>query len=194
MPMQIKPLAIDTKTLRNLSERLIVSHHENNDAGALKRLNAIRAQLDAVDWSTAPVFAVNGPKREELVAANSVWLHELYFDGLGGSGVLPTGTTAPPLRPTLWPGAASRRLRPLHRLRKPSRSSTCAATRALRPAPTWWSAPPGATRRSWIAGAPNSMPDDRCWCTASQGWTSDARRHQRVAVSWPGDSREVGLK
>lgn len=89
MTLQLKPLPIDPKALRNLSERLIVSHHENNYAGALKRLSAIRAQLDAIDWADAPVFVVNGLKREELVAANSVWLHELYFDALGGTGVLP---------------------------------------------------------------------------------------------------------
>jgi Fe-Mn family superoxide dismutase len=27
---------------------------------------------------------VNGLKREELIAANSMILHEIYFDGLGG--------------------------------------------------------------------------------------------------------------
>src|SRR5204863_3710234 len=31
-------------------------------------------------------------KREELIAANSAWLHELYFDSLGGNGLPgPTG-------------------------------------------------------------------------------------------------------
>ena len=34
----------------------------------------------------APVFVVNGLKREELIAANSMIIHELYFDGLGGEG------------------------------------------------------------------------------------------------------------
>jgi Fe-Mn family superoxide dismutase len=38
--------------------------------------------------ATAPVFVVNGLKREELIAANSAWLHELYFDSLGGDGQL----------------------------------------------------------------------------------------------------------
>jgi Fe-Mn family superoxide dismutase len=30
---------------------------------------------------------VNGLKREELIAMNSMVLHELYFDGLGGDGI-----------------------------------------------------------------------------------------------------------
>jgi Fe-Mn family superoxide dismutase len=89
MELQPKPLALDLATLDGLSPRLIASHHENNYAGAVKRLNAIRGQLATLDWATAPVFVVNGLKREELIAANSAWLHELYFDGLGGDGVLP---------------------------------------------------------------------------------------------------------
>ena len=90
MDFQIKPLGLDPTRLTNLSQRLIVSHHENNYSGAVKRLNAIRQQLGELDWATAPVFVVNGLKREELVAANSAFLHELYFDALGGDGVLPS--------------------------------------------------------------------------------------------------------
>jgi Fe-Mn family superoxide dismutase len=51
----------------------------------VKRLNAIVAQLSQLDFATAPVFVMNGLKREELVATNSMILHELYFDGLGES-------------------------------------------------------------------------------------------------------------
>ena len=90
MEFQIKPLGLDPTQLAGLSERLLVSHHENNYSGAVKRLNAIRKQLGDVDWATAPVFVVNGLKREELIAANSAFLHELYFDALGGDGVLPS--------------------------------------------------------------------------------------------------------
>ena len=68
-----------------MSEKLIVSHYENNYGGAVKRLNAISEQLAALDFSKAPVFTINGLKREELIASNSMILHELYFDGLGES-------------------------------------------------------------------------------------------------------------
>lgn len=89
MDFQIKPLSVPLGSLQGLSERLIISHHENNYSGAVKRLNAIRRQLSELDWAAAPVFVVNGLKREELVAANSAFLHELYFEALGGDGVMP---------------------------------------------------------------------------------------------------------
>lgn len=90
MDLQMKPLTLDLSKLDGLSQKLIASHHENNYAGAVKRLGAIRKQLGELDWSSAPVFVINGLKREELVAANSAFLHELYFDALGGYGVLPS--------------------------------------------------------------------------------------------------------
>ena len=86
MTYEIKPLGCDPVRLRGLSEKLIVSHYENNYTGAVKRLNTIEAQLGALDFATAPVFVINGLKREELIASNSMILHELYFDGLGGEG------------------------------------------------------------------------------------------------------------
>jgi len=51
----------------------------------VKRLNAIGTQLAELDFAKAPNFVINGLKREELVASNSMILHEIYFDGLGGS-------------------------------------------------------------------------------------------------------------
>src|SRR5882724_1523707 len=89
MDLQLHPLLIDLNQLDGLSQQLIASHHENNYAGAVKRLNAIRKQLASIDWATAPMFTINGLKREELVAANSAVLHELYFDCLSGNGVVP---------------------------------------------------------------------------------------------------------
>jgi len=88
MPYEMKPLSCDPKKLKGLSEKLIVSHYENNYGGAVKRLNAIAAQWAALDVAAAPVFVVNGLKREELIAANSMVLHELYFDSLGEGGAL----------------------------------------------------------------------------------------------------------
>ena len=81
-----KPLSIDPKSINGISERVIVSHYENNYVGAVKRLNAIGMQLAELDFTKAPNFVVNGLKREELIAANSMILHEIYFDGLGGGG------------------------------------------------------------------------------------------------------------
>jgi Fe-Mn family superoxide dismutase len=79
-----KPLPFDPKSLRGLSERLIVSHHENNYSGAVRRLNLIEQRLAALP-PDGPSFQLGALKREELVAANSMVLHELYFANLGGS-------------------------------------------------------------------------------------------------------------
>jgi Fe-Mn family superoxide dismutase len=92
-PYSIKPLPFDPKSIKGLSEKIIVSHHDNNYAGAVKRLNAITAQWAALDVTKAPVFTINGLKREELIAMNSMILHEVYFDSLGAGGA-PTGNLA----------------------------------------------------------------------------------------------------
>jgi Fe-Mn family superoxide dismutase len=81
-----KPLPFDPKTLPGLSEKIIVSHHDNNYVGAVKRLNAITAQLAELDYAAAPTFVINGLKREELIAMNSMILHEVYFATLAGAG------------------------------------------------------------------------------------------------------------
>lgn len=86
MPYEVAPLPFKPPRLNGLSERLLASHYENNYGGAVRRLNAIEADLARLDWDAAPTFAINGLKREELIAANSMILHEAYFDSLGGSG------------------------------------------------------------------------------------------------------------
>src|SRR5215472_3051731 len=69
-----------------MSDKLLTSHYENNYGGARRRLNASQAKLTALDWPSAPVFEINGMKREELIAAGSVILHEVYFEAIGGEG------------------------------------------------------------------------------------------------------------
>src|SRR5947208_17114597 len=80
---QVKPLSCDPAHIKGMSERLIVSHYENNYGGAVKRLNLIEEKLSELDYASAPGFLINGLKREQLVAMNSMILHELFFDGLG---------------------------------------------------------------------------------------------------------------
>ena len=67
MAYEIKPLSIDPKSIKGISEKVIVSHYENNYIGAVKRLNAIQEQLGNLDFAKAPVFMINGLKREELM-------------------------------------------------------------------------------------------------------------------------------
>jgi Fe-Mn family superoxide dismutase len=86
MDARIQPLPVDPSKLRGLSQALIGSHYDNNYSGAVKRLNAIRAQLAAMSFGSSPGFQLKGLKREELIATNSMLLHELYFGSLGGDG------------------------------------------------------------------------------------------------------------
>jgi superoxide dismutase, Fe-Mn family len=74
MTFTVKPLSCEPTKL-------------NNYGGAVRRLNAITAQLAELDFAKAPGFVINGLKREELIATNSMILHELYFDSLGGDGI-----------------------------------------------------------------------------------------------------------
>jgi Fe-Mn family superoxide dismutase len=80
---QPMPLPFDPKTIVGLSEKLLTSHHNNNYASAVKRIGAIGAQLAALDPATAPGFQLIGLKREELIAMNSMVLHEHYFAQFG---------------------------------------------------------------------------------------------------------------
>ena len=91
MPYELKPLSCNPSALNGLSEKLIVSHWENNYGGAVKRLNAIEQKLAELNWAAAPVFEINGLKREEMIASGSMILHEVYFDSLGGAGGDPAG-------------------------------------------------------------------------------------------------------
>ena len=86
--MTVRPqdLPFDPAALNGLSPALLNSHHRNNYGGAVQRLNAIRAELATTTFASAPGFQLNGLKREELIATNSMLLHELYFDSLGGDG------------------------------------------------------------------------------------------------------------
>ena len=83
MSYKMKPLGCDPARIKGMSERMIISHYENNYGGAVKRLNLIGEKLAELDYATAPGFLINGLKREELVAMNSMILHEHFFDSLG---------------------------------------------------------------------------------------------------------------
>jgi superoxide dismutase, Fe-Mn family len=95
MSFHARPISFKPMRLHGLSARLIASHYENNYGGAVRRLNAIRGELANLDPATAPGFRLNGLKREELIATNSMILHEAYFEALGeAGGGDPTGALA----------------------------------------------------------------------------------------------------
>jgi Fe-Mn family superoxide dismutase len=78
-------LPFNPAKLPGLSEKLLTSHHDNNYAGAIKNLNAVELELDKVTKDT-PGFQVAALRDRELTFANSVYLHERYFENLGGDG------------------------------------------------------------------------------------------------------------
>jgi Fe-Mn family superoxide dismutase len=82
---QIKPLPFNPAKLPGLSEKLLVSHHQNNYSGAVRRLNQIQQQIGSLP-KDAPPYQMGSLKREEIVATNSMILHEFYFGNLGGDG------------------------------------------------------------------------------------------------------------
>ncbi len=85
MQQEITPIAVRPWTLNGISERMLVSHYENNYGSAVRTLNAVRADLAAHD-AGEPGYRLRALKREELIAMGSVTLHELYFGNLGGEG------------------------------------------------------------------------------------------------------------
>jgi superoxide dismutase, Fe-Mn family len=79
------PLPFDPKRLRGISERLITSHWENNYGAAVKNLNKVEEEIARVT-KDSPGFLVSGLKERELLFTNSLILHELYFENIGGVG------------------------------------------------------------------------------------------------------------
>lgn len=82
-----KPLSFKPKILNGLSDKLIVSHWENNYGGSVKALNDVRKKMnESKSIKDLPPYIYNNLKREHLMRTGSVINHELYFDNLGGNG------------------------------------------------------------------------------------------------------------
>jgi len=84
-----KALPFNPKGLIGLSEKMIVSHWENNYTGSVRALNVVRGKLRDALASSDPPYLYTDFKREHAVRTGSVVLHELYFDNLGGDGKAP---------------------------------------------------------------------------------------------------------
>ena len=60
MAYEVQPLPFKPHRLDGLSDRLLVSHYENNYGGAVRRLNVIEQRLAQSDWAALAVFELNG--------------------------------------------------------------------------------------------------------------------------------------
>ena len=94
MQYQLAPIYTRPWLLSGLSLELIESHYENQYGAAVRKVNAITAQLEALDFATAPGHVVNALKRDQLTALNSMVLHELYFASLAFGTGKPTEAMA----------------------------------------------------------------------------------------------------
>lgn len=84
---ELKPLAFDPAKLDGLSERIMTSHWKNNYGGSVRALNVIKQRLKvALADDDLPAFVYNDLKREHLMRAGSVVLHEYYFDNISPPG------------------------------------------------------------------------------------------------------------
>ena len=86
MQYRLAPLFCRPWTLNGITPRLIESHYETNYGGAVRHLNTVSEELEALDPATASVESMSRLKRDQSAALNSTLLHELYFASLGGDG------------------------------------------------------------------------------------------------------------
>ena len=90
MKYELKQIFCRPWTLNGFTLQLIESHYENNYGGALRKLNAVSAQLEGLDPATAAPYLLASLKREQMSALNSTLLHELYFASMAGLDSRPT--------------------------------------------------------------------------------------------------------
>ena len=86
MEYRLAPLYCRPWTLNGITPQLIESHYEGNYGSAVRRLNAVTAELAALDPASAAPSAVGRLKRDQAALLNSALLHELYFASIGGDG------------------------------------------------------------------------------------------------------------
>lgn len=81
--------------LNGISDRALKNHHDKLYAGYVTKKNAIENRLEElgrkivggkVDGGNTTYSELRTLKHEETYAANGVYLHEWYFDVLGGNG------------------------------------------------------------------------------------------------------------
>lgn len=94
MPTEAKPM--NYTTLEGISEKTLAIHHDKLYAGYVAKMNEIGEKLSVLshggDVSSAnqSYSELRGLKDGETFATNGVYLHEWYFDVMGGDGT-PSG-------------------------------------------------------------------------------------------------------
>jgi Fe-Mn family superoxide dismutase len=89
--MEPEPLPFDRTKLTGISEKTLAIHHDKLYAGYVKKTGEITEKLVALQKSgqyegNATYSELRALKDAETFAVNGVYLHEWYFDVLGGDG------------------------------------------------------------------------------------------------------------
>ncbi|WKZ27121.1 MAG: superoxide dismutase [Candidatus Paceibacterota bacterium] len=101
--MSQEPKPLPYTSLDGISEKTLAIHHDKLYAGYVAKLKEIGEKLTALRNAGSPAgnatySDLRALKDAETFAVNGVYLHEWYFDGLGGSG---SPTEAPELSKAL---------------------------------------------------------------------------------------------
>ena len=89
--MESKPLPFDQEKLQGISAKTLAIHHDKLYAGYVAKADEISKKLGELATSgqvagNATYSDLRALKDAETFAVNGVYLHEWYFDGLGGDG------------------------------------------------------------------------------------------------------------
>ncbi len=89
--MDPKPLPFDQTKLQGISEKTLAIHHDKLYAGYVAKVNEIGEKLKELrlagkNQGNATYSELRALKDAETFATNGVYLHEWYFDVLGGDG------------------------------------------------------------------------------------------------------------
>ncbi|MCC6934767.1 MAG: superoxide dismutase [Candidatus Yanofskybacteria bacterium] len=89
--MDTKPLPFDADTLGDISAKTLAIHHDKLYAGYVAKANDISQKLTELAASgsvagNATYSELRALKDAETFAVNGVYLHEWYFEVLGGDG------------------------------------------------------------------------------------------------------------
>ncbi len=101
--MAQEPKPLPYKELQGVSEKALTIHHDKLYVGYVNKVNEICDKLIALRKSgayegNATFSELRALKDAETFAMNGVYLHEWYFDGLGGNGAI---NDAPELKKAL---------------------------------------------------------------------------------------------
>src|SRR5688572_27399696 len=91
--MAQEPKPLPYKELKGISEKALAIHHDKLYAGYVNKAKEIGEKLSELAKSgqaqgNATYSELRSLKDGETFATNGIYLHEWYFDGLGGDGLV----------------------------------------------------------------------------------------------------------